>query len=648
VTGGVARGPERLTGLFAAVAALLLDSPARQLEALHLWSAICQGLVALPLWLAARQLGLGRWQALVPAMLGSAGSFAFYGVLLLPTSVALLAAMLLLCALLRALARPGAVADLLVIVALGLLVLARIGWAPLVAALAPATLAACWFGRPAGEPLLAWLRRLPARLLRRHPLLVPLAALGLVVVVVAGPSELVGGEAYGGIRLKAHIVGSVVWDNTRVLGAHLAIGTALIPFVLALPALARDLARPREALHGAFAWLLIAMLLIFSWAYYASMNEDRYFAVLAPPLVLAGALAAFRRPPPLWSILVSGGLVTWLVASSYEPPAMGIVTYFVAPTSQFMSEIAIGKLTSVLTGADHTTLAALVVGAATVGALLAVLGVRGRLPRRASVGVAGLLVAGSLGWQLAALDHPARHFVDSVGMTTLTVDQLEFVDRAAAGGSARPLAFGTTVDPDLVAQLAFLQSYNASLGGPLSIGIAGDGTPAPGITIDWATGRTRALVSPPTLLLQLAGAAPVGFAGQVLAPEPAFPWAQLVRLEQPPRAAWLLRGVQADRYPAGGVPVEARTFPGAAADSCLSGLILAHPFVDGPVHYRLASARRTRSGVVTPGTPVTFSVPVPSGRVATTTLTGEGRQASDGIVRGPTLTGISIGRCSEG
>ncbi len=646
IGGDVARGPERLTGFFAAAAALVLDSPTRQLELLHLWAAICQGLVALPLWLAARQLGLDRWQALVPATIGSSGSFAFYGVLTLPTSVALLSAMLLLCAMLHALRRPGLRADVLLIAALALMVLARIGWAPLVAALAPATLATCWLERPTGESFRAWLRCLPRRLLRRHPLLVPLAALLLVVALVAGPSSLLGGT-YGGVRLKAHIVGSILWDNTLVLGAHLAIGTALVPFVLALPVLARGLVRPHDPVEGGFAWLLLGFVVIFSWAYYASMNEDRYFAVLAPPLILAGTLAVFRRRPPLWSIVVSGTLVVWLVASSYAWPVSDVFVHFVAPTSQFFVDLPIGKLSVVLSGVDHDILAAVATTVAVLAAMIAVaisrrwhtLGPAGPL-------VAGALIAGLLAYQLVALDHPAQHFVDGVGLEALTAEQLEFVDRATGDAQARPLAFGSVMDPDLDAQVPFLRAFNDAIEEPLTIAIAGDTTLDPDVTIDWRSGRTDAHETPPALLLQVAGAAPVGFAGTPLPPSPLFPWLQLLRLRTPLRTSWIVQGAALDRYPPAGTPLTVRVYADGTANRCLSGAILAHPFQTQPVAFALSAGNRARHGSVRPTEPLPFVLPLDGTRPVTVTLTGRGGLATDGVRRGPTLSNLRVAPCA--
>jgi len=395
-TGSVARGIERMTSLFAAGAALATDGPTDQIELLHLWAATCQSLVAIPVWLAARTLGLSRWQALVPAAVASAGSFASFGIFTLNTAVGSLTAALLLWAMVRALARPGLVSDGLVLVTLGLLALSRIGWAPLVVALAPAVLATVWSERPPAEPARRWLARLPRRLVRRHPLLLPAGLAVLVVAAVAGPSLLLGGEMYGGIRLQSNLELSRLWDNTRLLGAHLAIGLAIVPLVLALPMIAWGLVRPRDPLEGGFAWLVLGLVLAFSYAYYFSMNEDRYFAVLVPPLALAGAVALFRRPPPAWAGVLSGALVVALVASSYSWPAGGPYDYFIAPTSRFFGDVVTGKLAQWLPGASGLY-AVLVPAAAGLGAVLALqLGRRPRGVRRAGVAAAGVVLAGVL------------------------------------------------------------------------------------------------------------------------------------------------------------------------------------------------------------------------------------------------------------
>jgi hypothetical protein len=644
LAGSVGRGPERMTSLFAAAAAELTGDPVRQVELLHLWAAACEGLVAVPVWLAARTLGLGRWQALVPATVASAGSFAYFGIFTLNAAVGTLTAALLLWAMVRALARPSLASDLFVVVALALLGLARIGWAPLVVALVPAVLATTWLERPDGEGPRRWLAALPRRLARRHPLLTALALLLLAFALVAGPSALLGG-GYGGVRLHAHIVPSVLWHNTRVLATHLAIGVALVPVVLALPMLSRGLVRPATAREGGFAWLVLGMTLAFSYAYYASMNEDRYFAVLVAPLVLAAAVAVFLRPPPLWSVLLSGALVVALLATTYDAPARGPFAYFTDPTSRFFADVVVGRLTQHLPGSGALW-AALVAAAAVAGAVLALSATRGGgLGRVGAV----LVLAGLLVCQLAALYHPAMKFTELLGMRGVTADQLELVDRAADGAPARVLAVDGILDPDLEAQLPLLTAYNVTLD-PLPLAISSKlgaaGRRSGHAWIEPRRGRITA-PDPPAVVLQVGGAAQVGIAGVARPPSALFPWARLVRPAVPFRAEWTISGATASRYARPGVPVRIHAFPTQAPHRCLSGLLFAHPLADGTVRFQLRDGRRERTGVLRPTVPRPFSALLSATRPLVVTLTGQARTLPTGERVGPTVSDLAVGPCAS-
>jgi hypothetical protein len=263
-----------MAALFAAAS----DSPSQQIWLLYAAMALCQGLVAVPVWLAGRELGLGRWSAVVAAAIAAGGSFAIYGVSNLNQSVGLLCATVMLWAMVRALRRPGLASDVLVCPGVAATALARLGWAPLVVAFVPGALAAAWLERPSGERPGGWLRALPFRLVRRHPVLAPLFVLGIIVAIVSGPSTLVGGENYGGVALNARLEAATPWDNARRDFSLLAIGVALVPFTLAIPVLVRDLARPADATSGGFAWLVLGLLVAFSYIHYTAVAEDRYLA----------------------------------------------------------------------------------------------------------------------------------------------------------------------------------------------------------------------------------------------------------------------------------------------------------------------------------------------------------------------------------
>lgn len=654
--GNVARGPERMTSWMAALTAALSDEPARQFELLHLLNAFVQGLVIVPVWLAARQLGLSRWTALAPAAIASSGSFAFYGTTTLNTSVGLLSCGFMLWAMLRALRSPGFLSDLLVLATLFFVVLSRIGWAPLVGAIAPAALATIWFARPEGERLPAWLKALPLRLLRRHPLLSLGAVALLVALVTIGSDPLVGGSLYGGVRLKPAMELSTLWDNERVLFAHLALGTAVIPFMLGLPVLARGLWRPADPVEGGFAWLALASVLIFSYAYYYSMNEDRYFAVLAAPFVIAGALAVFKKPPPLWSTAVSAVLVTVLVATSYRWPVGDVYTYFIAPTSRFFTDVVLGKASYRLPG-SRQTIAWVVLGLAAV-ATFAVAWIAGRrsAPRRVVWTAGTLVLAGLLAFQIGSLTHPARKFLDVVSFRGVSAHDVEFIDNAVAAagqpnaaiGAAEPLQDDGAIQADLAAQMPFLQVFNRSLGSRFSVDVEGDdGEPVPGqATVDWRTGATTSGRTPPTVLVTMSGQATIGFDSIPIRSPPSFPWAELQQLRQPLRAEWIVRGTAPDRFGDGTHPMRVRVFP-HGGQRCLTGIVNQHPMTDRRVPYRIAGGPKPIRGVADPGTPTPFEIRLRGTRPVTLTLTGGAGRLADGSLRSPGLFNLLLDGCSR-
>jgi hypothetical protein len=647
----LARGPERLVSLITALTVEGSDSPTQQMWLLHAVMALCQGLVAVPVWLAGRELGLSRWAAVVAAAIAASGTFAIYGVTTLNQSVGLLCATTMLWAMVRAMRRPGLASDLLVLAALAATALARLGWAPLVVALVPGALAAGWFERPVDEALSGWLRALPARLARRHPVLVPVLALAILVAVISGPSSLLGGEHYGEVALDAQIELDTLWDNARRHFSHLAIGLALVPFILAVPLLMRDLARPADATSGGFAWMVLGLLVVFSYVHYTAVTEDRYLAVLAPPLALAGVLAVFRRPPPVWAVLVSGLLTARLVATSYAWPPVGPYDFFIAPTSLFFERIVVGNLLGRLPflHGNRPTIALL----AALAAALVVAAVARRPKLRTPVGLsaAAFVLCGVLAFQIFAAEYPARKFVEAVGMPDVPTKDINFIDRAADGGRVEPLAVDGVVDRDLFDQLFFLRTYNRTLGtgmavirGPLAPGAPG--LPPLVVQVDWRTGDADVTGEVPDLMLEKPGFNGVGFSGNFLSGSTYYPFAALERLQHPLEILWIARGDSVGGYPQRGRPIRLRVFPPTGRRTCVQGLIAVNPTADRPSRYRIVGALDPLRGVVQPGAPREFTARVPGGRPKTLVLRGAAGRLPDGSLLGPSLFNLTVAECT--
>ncbi len=642
------RGLERLTSLVTALIVIVTDSASRELWLLHAFMALSQGLVAVPTWLAGRLLGLSRWAALAAAAVASTGSFAFYGIFTLNQAAGLLAATAMLWAMVRTLRRPGPVSDLVVVVGLAATALARIGWAPLVVAIVPGALAAAWFEAPDGEQLRRRLRAFPARVLRRHPLLVPAFVAGsLWAITREDPATFLG---YGTARLGPDIQLATLWDNTRFLFSHLAIGLALVPFILALPMLVRDLVRPADATSGGFAWVVLGLVVALSYVYYSSLNEDRYFAVLVPPFALAGALAVFRRPPPVWAVLVSGLLSARLIVTSYAWPGQGPFDFFLAPTSLFLERVVVGELAILLPfSTPHVATLAMLgaVGAALVVAVVA----RMSKPRRPlAVVAASIVLAGVLVFQVASADHAARRFVKGAGTPDVPLDALTFIDRATNGGRAQALAVDDAMDPRLEGQIWFLRVYNHSLGG----GMAVMRQPQPPgfttlrditVSADWRTGNTAVVGTVPNLLVQYPGFKPVGLSGELLPLSPYFRFAQLMRLHQPLDLLWMTRGDSVKGYPERGHPLRLRIFPPSSRERCVQGGVAVHRLADRASRYRISGAPRTLRGVAQPGVRDRFVLRVEGGHPTTLVLAGVAGRLRDGRWVGPTVVNLQVGAC---
>ncbi len=294
LTIGTGRGVERAIAAMAALASGVTGTPTSQIRLLHISMAFIQGLIALPVYATARQLGIGRWQSLAPALVACTGAFAFYGIFVLNTSIGVLCFSLLVWAASRSFRNPGVGSDLLVVAAIAATAVTRIGYAPLAGALVPAFVAVIWFSRPCGERFGTFLTAFPGRLARSHPILTPLAVLLLVLVAALGPANLVGGNNYGGSILGQVLSVQGLTVNSEYMLTHLAIGVGIVPFMLAVPLILRNIVRPPEPSAGGFSWLVIGLFITFSYVYYRHMNEDRYVAVFVPVVALAAALAVFQ------------------------------------------------------------------------------------------------------------------------------------------------------------------------------------------------------------------------------------------------------------------------------------------------------------------------------------------------------------------
>jgi hypothetical protein len=392
------------------------------------------------------------------------------------------------------------------------------------------------------------------------------------------------------------------------------------------------------------------MVALFSYAYYSSLNEDRYIAVLVPPFAIAGVLAVCRRPPPVWAVLVSGLITARLVATSYAWPGQGPFDFFLAPSSLYFERIVVGDLAGRLpfSSSHFPTLALL---AAAAAALLVVVVAR-RPGARGTVGLAaaGVVVAGVLAFQVSAAEYPARKFTEAAGLPNVADSDLSFVDRAAGGGHVEPLAVDDALPPELSGQLVLLRAYNETLGRGMTV-LRRPLPPdlalvhASRARVDWRTGDTELTGPAPDLVLEATGFEAVRFQGEELPPPQLFTALRLRRVRQPLRALWVIRGDSSEGFPEEGRPLRLRVFPPAGGPTCVAGAVAVHALADRPSRYRISGAGRPVRGKAAYGTPGAFRVRVPGGHPTTLTLRGGAARLPDGRELGPTFTGLRVAAC---
>jgi hypothetical protein len=292
VRGSAAHFPAILEPLVTAPFAAL-GGPGFAFRATQGLNALAMSLAAVPVYLLARRLGLGKWFALGCALLAVACPDLFYVSFVLGEPIAYPLALAALYAGVCALARPTRRAQFAFLAFAALATLARAQYVVLV----PAFFLAAAFVR----------RRAAVRDLR---LTLVACALPLVVVVALGPSKALG--YYAGIAdLGVRPLSIAHWIGTDLMLLTYAAGWVLVPGALA--GLAAALTRPRSIEERAFAALACALGggLLAEAALYATNAgiqggrfQERYLLVLLPLAAPAFGLYLRRARAARASVVV--------------------------------------------------------------------------------------------------------------------------------------------------------------------------------------------------------------------------------------------------------------------------------------------------------------------------------------------------------
>ena len=414
IRGAGAHFPALLQPLLTAPA-WLFDDVETSFRLVQLLGALAMSLVAVPVFLLARRVGLGAWLSLGVALLAVAIPDMLYAGWMLADPFAYPLVVAALAAAISALAAPSRRSQLAFVAFAGLATLARVQFVFLPVCFLLATVAVGLRER-----------RLRAALPEQR-LALGLFALSLVPLVLGGPSRIVG-YYEGVLDLKLDVLGIGKWAAADAMLVVYSCGWLVVPG--ALIGIALSLWRPRSRAELAFGCVsvLFSAVVLFQAGLYAANGADRiqeryFFYVLPLVLVGFGLFASRGWPHRVPHALLALGLI----AISARVPLAG----FAASDGRSNSPLlfAAGELETLL---GDTGLASLwiAVAVALLSLLVAALGFR---PRRATpIAVGAALAACAVASAGAvAYDHGLTHRVRA---NVLTGDP-SFVDNSGLGST---------------------------------------------------------------------------------------------------------------------------------------------------------------------------------------------------------------------
>jgi hypothetical protein len=395
---------------------------------------------------------------------------------------------------------------------------------------------------------------LPRRVWREHALLVVLGAAGILALVLGGTHWLIGNYPARtplGPTFRAYL---------RVTLAYLAMGTAVVPVVLALAYAARSLVRPLRPGDAAFAALGVGAFLAFVYVAATQGPEERYIAPLAPVLILMATVALARRAVGPLLALLAGIVVARAISVTGLGLEGGGYGYFAQSAQSFFRRVILGKVSLIGPVPDGHVLATVLV-VAVAAAVFAVMLARRRV---------GLAVGATMGaiavYGLVAGLYSMNQFMKQAGFPNLSFEQQAWVDRAV----------GTSGDVKLAPQgLDFvageLLSFNRSLGRP-------DRNSRAELSVDPGTGVLRGA---PRYLLTQDGVLPtIGVGGEQVSESTYLP-VQVRLIRVAPRALWQLTS-----------PRSLRVF----GTDCVTATLAQPPGTTAKQRFTFGSARGVLSG----------------------------------------------------
>ena len=286
-------------------------------EGAHRLNAFLIASAAIPVFLLARRLGVGRLVSLWAGALSVAVPWVVLASFLLTEVVAYPAFCWALLALTHAVERKRWTTDVLALAAIGFAVLARTQFIVLLGVLAVAIVAEAMLeATPRGAPRHLWRTR-------RH-LVYGFGALLLVVlaaVAIGKGSKLLGSYSVTAENVRIDLsLFQLAFEHLALL----ALGLAILPFIVGVGWLVDRIRPSTAASERAFAVVGCATLVLvtlqvasFNQRFGAGLVKDRYLFYVVPVVLLglAGALAS-RRWPRWWALVVPAAVAAVGFASA--------------------------------------------------------------------------------------------------------------------------------------------------------------------------------------------------------------------------------------------------------------------------------------------------------------------------------------------
>lgn len=584
------RGPERITVWVAALSNMLATTAEGELRLGHAIHSAFYVATAFPAFGLARFVGVTKPLAVLAGLLAIAGPAAVLGTTLLNTSAGYFSSTLLALTMCRTLAAPSTRRDAAFLGAVVLVSLARVGFAPLALAMAPALLLVELRSVDGASSLGDRMRGLPRRIWSSHPLLVAIGAGAALVVIAKGP---VWAASYGAGRVAQYraLDPGTIWMQVWQTTARVAMVSGPLLLVCALAFLFAELFRPRTRERWIFALVSSLLAVLLMYIAYLGFNEDRYVSTMFA-LVAVAAVTTFARPAKGSSWLVAAsGLAVAATLAWYPIELQRGANAVVLPGAALYANPIADAITGVLGGVNAIEIVAAIVGATALTVALATrAGGAGRIVLYTVLGVSvGIQVFGAT-WTTARWDKADMR-------TDFDLRSLAVVDATGRPSERAPLLL--TAAPSPAAALAFpqLQKFNRT---ELPVSTFRRGAQpfergpgiservhvievdeATGLLSDWPRSDTKFVLDD-------------GFHAGIPVVSRAYPIGVFTVIEasSPVRLQYLVTGQGRGGVLTTGVAATVRVYPQDADDRCVRIGLLADA---GPLKWRIAGEHGTLS-----------------------------------------------------